>query len=49
MKTFLVFFVLFAVACWAASDIVEKNGICVGEIKALESCLKKVQGKLNQR
>lgn len=39
MKLFLVFFALFALIFLVAGDIVEKNIICVDEIKALEKCL----------
>lgn len=39
MKLFIVFLVLFALIFLVAGDIVQKNIICVEEIKALEKCL----------
>lgn len=48
MKLFLVFLALFSVIFFSvvAGDIVEKNIICVDEIKALEKCLNDAgQGK----
>lgn len=39
MKLLLVFLALFAVLFLVAGDIVQKNIICVEEIKALEKCL----------
>lgn len=44
MRIYLVFFALFAATCLVrADDIVEKNGICVEEIKELEVCLAGVE------
>lgn len=39
MRLFLALFALFLVIFTVGGDIVEKNGICVEEIKALEKCL----------
>lgn len=44
MRTFLALFAIFsAVILLHADDIVEKNGICVKEIKELEICLKDIE------
>lgn len=44
MKIVLAFFLLFAIASLVRSGIVEENGICIDEIKALEVCLRKAEG-----
>lgn len=39
MRLEVTLFVLFLAVFFVAGDIVEKNAICIEEIKALEACL----------